>query len=119
MSTATLFVAGQGARALQRLGWPRLAPGLPGAAAAAAGPLGRGLSIDRHLGEKERAVEKAYFSKQDELALRKLLAKAKAQADDAAPCSKEREALVAALQGHALPDEVLDRLVAWRHSPDY
>jgi hypothetical protein len=70
---------------------------------------------------RERAEEAKYFRKEDEKDLRKLLHKIKTQADSADPLAaagerandhKELERVLGPIK---LPNEVLDRIVDWKH----
>lgn len=69
-------------------------------------------------------AQNAFFSKEDEKALRKLLTKVKTSAD--ASCTtagahnkKEEEALHAIVGKHKLSDADMKALYAWRHSHDF
>mmetsp|Transcript_22925 Transcript_22925/g.63629 ORF Transcript_22925/g.63629 Transcript_22925/m.63629 type:complete len:119 (+) Transcript_22925:96-452(+) len=71
--------------------------------------------------EKERAVENAYFSKEDERLLRKLLNKVKTVSDiddvhaAAGIDAQERSSLNAIVGKYNMSKEDFDALIAWRH----
>ena len=74
--------------------------------------------------KKKDAEQAAYFNKQDEQALRNLLKKMKATADKEEPAVAagekvtEMHKLQEVLGSHKLPEDVLDKLIAWKHDQE-
>lgn len=73
--------------------------------------------------DRERALEQAYFNREEEKLLRKLLGKVKSQADAkegaAGGHSAERKALDAIVDKYKVSEEDKKALLAWRHSSEY
>ena len=91
-------------------------------------PRDRGGSGGRDMKKKGKGDEAAFFTKREQAALQKILAKVKAQADDTEPVQAEKEdygerdrlrkiLAKGGAAGAKVDEATLDRLLEWKHEP--